>query len=75
MKTETFISVLIVSAAVGILIIILCILFPSLLISERSADAWQACINAGGVPIQSWYNESILSDCKFPQIQIKTEPK
>lgn len=31
----------------------------------RNASAWKACLDAGGVPIQSWYSEEIMGDCKF----------
>ena len=34
-------------------------------LKEREKQSWQACINQGGVPIQSWFNENILGDCKF----------
>ena len=32
---------------------------------ERNDAAWKACIDAGGVPIQSWFSEEVLGDCKF----------
>lgn len=32
---------------------------------RRSLEAWKACLDKGGVPIQSWHNEYVLGDCKF----------
>jgi protein involved in sex pheromone biosynthesis len=32
---------------------------------KRSLEAWQVCIDKGGVPIQSWHSEYVLGDCKF----------
>lgn len=33
---------------------------------KRNKVAWEACLNAGGIPIEAWYGQWALSDCKFP---------
>ena len=30
--------------------------------------AFQACLDSGGVPIQSWFNEKILGDCIYKPV-------
>ena len=31
----------------------------------NNKKAFQACLDSGGVPIQSWFNENILGDCIY----------
>ena len=33
---------------------------------QRNDTAFKACVDSGGVPMQSWFNETVLSDCIFP---------
>ncbi len=35
-------------------------------IALERREPFDACIANGGVPIQAWFNDSILGDCKFP---------
>jgi len=39
---------------------------------EKMHDqAWAACINSGGVPTGSWFNEMVLSDCIYKPVENK----
>jgi len=31
----------------------------------NNKKAFQACLDSGGVPIQSWFNEKIIGDCIY----------
>lgn len=31
----------------------------------NNKKAFQACLDSGGVPVQSWFNEKILGDCIY----------
>lgn len=33
---------------------------------QRSAQVYKACIDSGGIPIPAWYDDALLSDCKYP---------
>jgi hypothetical protein len=32
---------------------------------EKNQAAFQMCIDSGGVPLQSWFNEEVLGDCIY----------
>lgn len=32
---------------------------------EMNKQAWDACLNSGGVPLGSWFDAAVLSDCKY----------
>ena len=32
---------------------------------KRQKQAWDACLEKGGVPLQSWFSDTVLADCKF----------
>jgi hypothetical protein len=34
--------------------------------NQRNEAVFKACIDAGGVPLQSWFNSKVVGDCKFP---------
>jgi len=42
--------------------------------SERNRITWQACLDRGGVPIQSFSVPGLLSECVFPPAPTPTEP-
>lgn len=31
----------------------------------KNEAIFKACVDSGGVPIQSWYDEKVLGDCKY----------
>ena len=33
---------------------------------QNNDRAFSACVDSGGVPIQSWFNHNVLGDCKYP---------
>ena len=34
----------------------------------RSLEAWQACLDNGGIPIQSWHTEYVLGDVDLGEL-------
>ena len=42
---------------------------------KRNRAAWQACIDKGGIPIQSIWIETLLADCIFPPKDSKRDKK
>ena len=42
---------------------------------KRNRAAWQACIDKGGIPIQSIWDSILLADCIFPPEDSKREKK
>lgn len=33
--------------------------------AQMHEQAWKACINSGGIPIGSWFNEVVISNCIY----------
>ena len=34
----------------------------------NNKNAFKACLDSGGVPIQSWFNENIIADCIYKPV-------